>query len=59
MVTAICLFILWLITFLFLKVDGEELYSLYILGVSVLTLVLISFVDYKNKNKHFGKEGKK
>ena len=53
MVTAICLFVIWLIIFLFLKIDGEELYSLYVLGGSVLALVLISFLDFKNiKNRN-------
>jgi len=51
MLTAICLFIIWLIVFLFLNVDEEDLNSVYILGGSVITLLMISAADLKSKKK--------
>ena len=52
MFTAVLLLIVWIAIFLFLKTDQEETYSLYILGGSVITLVLVSFVSLKNKKRY-------
>ena len=52
MFTAVLLLMVWIAIFLFLKIDEEETYSLYILGGSVITLVLISFVSLRNKKRY-------
>ena len=52
MLTAVLLLIVWIAIFLFLKTDQEETYSLYLLGGSVITLVLVSFVSLRNKKRY-------
>ena len=52
-ITSICLFLGWMVILLFLNnLDDEELYGLYILGVSTGVLLLVSLFDFSHKKKY-------